>query len=125
MKCFIFPTVFLMSILICGNSFAAEPIQGQMYTAVGKIDKTTDTNPAYAVLESPKSPSKLARTVAEFGILETNKNATPEFRKCIDNANYKGIVEITAKVKHIEADEGSEHVIPILTIDKSSTCKRR
>ena len=49
------------------------------------------------------------------------KNASPEFKKCVDNGNYKGLIEITAIPDFCSpAEEGCT-----VKVDKSSTCQRR
>ncbi len=107
MKRLLFLSVLLMSVVICGTAFAAGPKEGKNFTFVGKLQE----DGMVYIIQDPKNE-------ATFEI-SSIKDATPEFRQCIDNGKYKNTVEITAKVFSIN-NFGS-----VIQIDKSSTCKRR
>ena len=48
------------------------------------------------------------------------KNVSPEFRQCLDDLNYQGVVEITAKV-----DKDNQAGVVSLVLDTASACKHR
>ena len=108
MKRFIFLSVLLMSMVIYGSAFAAEPEAGKKFTFVGKLWKD---GMVYVIMDDKYEPTFPTDSI---------KDATSEFRQCIDDGKYAGIVEITANVEFI-ARVGS----PVLELDKSAFCKRR
>ena len=51
-------------------------------------------------------------------LLDDLKDTTPEFRKCVDDGKYKGVVEITSMVQDYVHSAGIE-------LNKDATCKRK
>ena len=90
---------------------------GETYTFNGKGNRSTDEDPPYYTVTYGG-----AENYAWFDLFDAIKVASPEFNKCIGkNGTYSGNIEITAKVKSKSTEMSSME----LTIDKSSTCKRR
>jgi hypothetical protein len=87
--------------LFCGSAF------GSSWYERGKLQVKNDKIYVHNPYEDPDDSSF-------FINLSDLKNSTPDFRKCIDNGNYSGIVGIQAT-----DNKGSR-----LIIDKKSTCKR-
>ena len=98
MKQFIFLTALTLCCLVCGTAYCAIH-EGDLYIINDKL---------YI-----KNPYEDASEHGNYCKLSDLKNATPEFRRCIDDGKYKGIVQIITSVNNWD-----------FKIDNKTTCKR-
>jgi len=122
MKRLLFLLMLLISILIYGKSFGSKPEVGKEFSLTGEgyrfmagVGKEDQSGNMFGI-EGTISEGGLL--VGTFRIADL-ENATPEFRECIGDGNYGGVVEITAKVGSVSRASFFD-----FKIDKSSTCKR-
>jgi hypothetical protein len=103
--------VFCVLIILAIGSVAyaiSYPEDGKVFTYVGKLDY--DKKGGFYIIQDKDGNESLF-------LPSDLKNATPEFRQCIDNGKYKGIVELTSIITEYRTGT-------TLEINKTATCKR-
>jgi hypothetical protein len=108
MKRCIFLTTLIFVTFIYGTAF------GYSWYQEGKLTIENDSIYLHNPHESPKNSHS-----GVFRLSDLN-NVTTEFRKCIEDGKYSGIVGIQSSDSRYDQKKG----LSILSIDKKSTCKR-
>jgi len=116
MKWFLLHTVPLLSILLCGTAFAAEPEIGKMHAFTVKFGIL---HGAFMISEIPL---QFDRNL--YFKKDDYSKATTAFKNCVMDARTQDrLAEITVKVKSITKDKKTGKIWVEMEADESSTCQ--